>query len=94
MDPLNLEVIQAAVKTVNENTIPLLEAAFARQLAQATKDMTDVVDRANVQIANQVQGALIGFQAVADKAAKDLSVIVSRLDGATVTLHFLSPQQK
>jgi hypothetical protein len=93
MDPLNLEVIETTIKTVNSTTIPLLEEAVRRQLAQATTDISGVVDRSMTEAANNIQGLILGLQAITDKASMDLDAIVSRLDGATVTVH-LSPQQK
>ena len=84
MDALGID---AAVDAVNIKTVPLLEAAVGRQLAQATKDTAEIVDRAVLEVSNTLNGALQGIQAITDKAARDLGAIVSRMDGASVTLH-------
>ena len=86
MDPLNLDTIKATVDTVNSTTIPLLEAAFARQLAQANKDLSELVDRAVGEMSNTINGALQGIQAITAKAAVDLNAIVGRIDGASIRL--------
>jgi hypothetical protein len=86
MDPLNLETIKATIDEVNSTTIPLLEAAIGRQLAQANKDAAEIVDRAVGEISNIINGALQGVQAITAKAMIDLNAIVDRLNGASFSL--------
>ena len=94
--------LDADISTINTVTIPALEAALARQLAQANTDIatlintnvTALVDRLVSEVSNVVNGALQGVQSVASKATVDLNSIVDKLDGAaiTVTINLAKPK--
>lgn len=80
LDPLGLEQLGPEMTAA----IAQLDKVLQARLADAQTAMAAIVDRAGIQLANNIQGALIGLQAVEDKSSTDIAKIIEGLDGWTV----------
>jgi hypothetical protein len=71
---------------INRQTVPQIERVLDEAVADMNNRLAANIDRAVGQISNVVQGALLGVQAIADKASVDLGVLLAAQDGWTLTI--------
>jgi hypothetical protein len=86
LDPL---AIKTAVDTVNEKTVPLLEAAVQRQIDRLPKLLADAIDRAMLQESNILKGVSESIAADIDRIdtiIQRVEALIARVDGATATI--------
>ena len=86
-DPAALQAVGVnIIDHFNQTTIPALEAACNRVLAQAATEASALVDRTTTELGNIMQGAAQSIQAIMDKGLAQIAAQVSRIDGASVRL--------
>ena len=96
MDVESLDTLKAAIAELNTTTVPAIQAALSTSLAQANAALVALSDRTVGELSNTLQGAILGIQAIVDKAmanlnplldlATTLNALLPRIDGAAIKL--------